>query len=230
MVKKVLVGIFLLGIVGAVVAGIVELVHPSEHAFAQQEHETGQGVARQGNGGKGRNGQGDGLNTPNDGSNTTGYGRGRQDIDGNERDTPDDRRGRQGTGDDVETTAPGYGRGLNQNDAQRTYGEPPIEPGSWQTIEGTVVETVELVIETMDGESVQVGLGPSSYRENQGFVLNVGDTVRVSGYWESEQADEFKAIQVENLSTGTQITLRDGSGRPLWAGQGQRSGQNNRSF
>ena len=88
-------------------------------------------------------------------------------------------------------------------------------------IEGFVVETDELVVETADGQTVQVGLGPSQYREDQGFVLNLGTQVRVSGYWEE---DEFKAMQVEDLDTGESIVLRDVSGRPMWAGQGRRSG------
>ena len=230
MVKKVLVGIFLLGVVGAIVAGIVELVNPSEHAFAQQERGTGQGVAQQGNGGEGRKGQGNALNTPSDESDTTGSSRGWQNLENNdELDTSDNGRGQQGGGSD-EATAPGYGRGQGQNSEKPTYAEPQIEQGSWQIIEGTVIDTTELIIETADGEVVQVGLGPSNYRESQGFLLNVGDTVRVSGYWESEQEDEFKATQVENLSMGTQITLRDVSGRPMWSGQGRRGGQSQNSL
>jgi hypothetical protein len=81
-----------------------------------------------------------------------------------------------------------------------------------------VVETDELFIETAEGETVQVGLGPSAYREAQGFVLQLEETVRINGYWED---DEFKAIQLENLTTGQSIVLRDTAGRPMWAGQGR---------
>jgi hypothetical protein len=91
---------------------------------------------------------------------------------------------------------------------------------TWETVEGTVLETDELVVETADGQIVQIGLGPSHYREGQGFTLQVGDEVRVSGYWED---GEFKAGQVEILATGAHIVLRDASGRPMWAGQGRRS-------
>ena len=73
-------------------------------------------------------------------------------------------------------------------------------------IEGVVFETDELFIETADEGTVQVGLGPSAYREAQGFVLQVGENVRVSGYWED---DEFKAVQLENLSTGQSIVLSE---------------------
>jgi hypothetical protein len=87
-----------------------------------------------------------------------------------------------------------------------------------ETIEGVVVETDELVIETPDGKTVLVGLGPSTYRESLGFVLQTGENVRVAGYWKD---DEFKATQLEKLETGESIVLRDATGRPMWAGQGR---------
>jgi hypothetical protein len=213
MIKKILVGVFVIGIVGAIVAGVVELVTPSEHAYAQQERGGNQAIAQQGNGQRGRNQQNVTPDAADDESGTTGYG-----------------RGRETTGTGTELDAPRHGRGQNQNSNQPGRAETQVEHGEWQTLEGTVVETTELVIETTNGESVQIGLGPVNYRDSQGFVLNVGDTIRVSGYWENLAEDEFKATQVENLSTGTQIVLRDASGRPMWAGQGRRGGQTNNNF
>jgi hypothetical protein len=118
----------------------------------------------------------------------------------------------------------GYGRGGGRSDPQRSRTEPGTEAAeaqAWQTVEGVVLETTELVIETADGQTLQIGLGPSHYRESQGFVLEVGDEVRASGFLEE---GEFKAAQVENLDSGESITLRDTSGRPMWAGRGRRSG------
>jgi hypothetical protein len=99
-------------------------------------------------------------------------------------------------------------------------GEPQAEVEEWVTVEGTVLETAELVVETEAGEMIQVGLGPSHYREAQGFVLSEGDRARVSGCWED---GELKAGEVENPSTGETITLRDTYGRPVWSGRGRRS-------
>jgi hypothetical protein len=79
-----------------------------------------------------------------------------------------------------------------------------------------------LVIKTPTGDQVQVGLGPSFYREAQGFVLELGDRVQVAGYWED---DEFKATRVDKLDTNERIILRDTSGRPMWAGQGRGKNQ-----
>jgi hypothetical protein len=96
-------------------------------------------------------------------------------------------------------------------------------PLELETLEGVVVETDELVIEAADGKTVQVGLGPSTYRASLDFALQPGENVRVAGYWE---AGEFKATQLESLDTGASIILRDATGRPMWAGQGR--GKNRR--
>jgi hypothetical protein len=207
MFRKVLVGVFLVGVVGAVVAGIVALATPSECALAQQEGK--RTAVEQGNGYRGgREEEGYRRN-----DNSSRFDR--------EPGTAGNGRGRQTANADPGSDTAGYGRGQNRNTGQPQRVEQPSEHDAWQTVEGAVIETVELVVETIDGDTVQVGLGPSHYRESQGFIVNVGDRVRVSGYWEG---DEFKAAEVENLSTGIEIVLRDASGRPMWAGQGRRSG------
>jgi hypothetical protein len=90
-------------------------------------------------------------------------------------------------------------------------------PPSWEIVEGAVVESgSELLVDTGDGE-VLVGLGQEFYREGQGFHVAVGETVRVEGFYED---GEFKAGTVENLTAGTQIVLRDATGRPMWSGRG----------
>ena len=202
MFKKILVGGFLLLMAGAVIVGAVNV-------FAQREGadecagSTGGArgtIARQGTGNQ--TGQGG------------GQGRGRE---AQESDAPQNNYGKgqelgrgQGLG-----TGQGLGRGQGSN------AEPQPEHSDWETVEGVAIETAELVVQTRSNETVQVGLGPSHYRDAQGFVLSVGDSVQISGYWED---GEFKATQVENLDTGERITLRDASGRPMWAGQGR--GQN----
>lgn len=95
-------------------------------------------------------------------------------------------------------------------------------PAAWEAIEGTVVESgSELLVDTGDAE-ILVGLGQAWYREEQGFSVAVGDTVRVDGFYED---GEFKAGTVENVTAGTRIVLRDASGRPMWSGRGNRQNQ-----
>ncbi len=175
MLKKVLVGAFVLVMVGAMVTGIVQLVNPTEHT--QVEHER--------------------------------KGDGRQAVAETLREEP------LGRGQ-VPEQGQGSGRG------QPPGANPRVIAADWEMLEGVVVETTdELVIKTDSDRTVQVGLGPSEYRESQEFALQVGERVRVAGYLED---GEFKAGQVQNLDTGVSIVLRDESGRPMWAGQGRRSG------
>jgi hypothetical protein len=94
----------------------------------------------------------------------------------------------------------------------------PIDAAAWQTITGIVtLADSELTVATDEGELL-IGMGQSWYREEAGFVVNVGDEVRVTGFYED---GEFKAAHVENLSTTQQIALRDTTGRPMWAGRGR---------
>ena len=90
----------------------------------------------------------------------------------------------------------------------------------WETLTGEVtVVDGEITVQTAEGEVV-VGLGQASCRE--GFALEVGDEVSVTGFYED---GEFKAGTVENLTTGETIVLRDEAGRPMWSGQGRLKNQ-----
>jgi len=90
-------------------------------------------------------------------------------------------------------------------------------------VEGTVTlgtaSGEDIVVQSTEGAEVLVGTGPQ-WLQLQGFVLEPGDPVRISGYWED---GEFKAAQITRLSDGASIELRDADGRPAWAGSGQRS-------
>lgn len=70
--------------------------------------------------------------------------------------------------------------------AERRYPNYEDAPDEWMEIEGTVAqvpdEGVELVIDTREGD-VTVGTGPG-YLAQQGYVLQAGEPVRVVGYWE----------------------------------------------
>ena len=203
MLTKILTGGFVLLMVGAVIAGAIAVFSPSEEHVSAEARARGQlnaaehaGNAPQGQG-QGAGGQGQGL----------GRGQG------------------QGLGQSQEqgqALGQGQGQGLGQGRAEGS--ETYTTPVDVETIEGVVIETNDLVIETASGETVQVGLGPIAYREAQGFVLETQQNVRVAGYWED---GEFKATLLENLTTNQSIVLRDSSGRPMWAGQGR--GQNRNS-
>jgi hypothetical protein len=195
MLKKILVGVFLIIMLGAVVAGTVSLFANADEACAASQ-ERGQGtfahqgadpqVARQARGRAGR------------------------ELDTTRKTLLEDSQGN------------GYGRRQGVERDQSLGGQALAEEPTLETIDGVVIETTELVIKTGEGETIQVGLGPSHYREEQGFTLSLGAQVRISGYWEN---DEFKAAQITNLDSGDTIVLRDASGRPMWSGQGRGLGR-----
>ena len=94
--------------------------------------------------------------------------------------------------------------------------EHPAE--TWTTVTGTVVALdPDLVLQTEEGEVV-VHLGPEWYWGEQGLAISVGDQVAATGFFEQ---DGLEATRIENLTTGQSLALRDGSGRPLWAGRGR---------
>jgi hypothetical protein len=87
---------------------------------------------------------------------------------------------------------------------------------AWETVVGKVIAVdSEITIRTSEGE-MSVGMGQAAYR--QGFVLEIGDEVSVTGYYEG---GEFKAGTIENLTTGATLVLRDEDGHPMWSGRGR---------
>lgn len=128
----------------------------------------------------------------------------------------------RGQGGSMATTARGGGSGQNSsaNGASSRNANLAVEHdvADMETVSGTVIESdSEILVRTVEGDEVLVGLGQAWYREQAGFAIAVGDEVTVVGFYED---GEFKAATVENSTTGAAITLRDATGRPAWAGQG----------
>jgi hypothetical protein len=92
-------------------------------------------------------------------------------------------------------------------------------------IEGIVVSVDQntLVLEISDGESIEITNRGWRYAVEFGFTAQVGDQLSVTGFYESE--DRFEAISIENLTNGQFISLREETGRPLWAGDGRGRGR-----
>jgi hypothetical protein len=116
----------------------------------------------------------------------------------------------------------GYGRGVGRNGgAERQFPNYDSIPEDWVTYEGAVVQVpepgVELLIETSEGEQLQIGTGPMDLSA-EGFTLQAGEPLHVTGYWDG---DEFKATRLTRLDTGQTLALRDELGRPAWAGSGR---------
>ena len=126
-------------------------------------------------------------------------------------------RGGQGTS----SGAGGQGTTTNPNP-----GTPQANITQTVTIAGVVqsFDGVGLSVITADGAPLWVQLGQSRYVSAQGATFNANDHITATGFYENGQ---FQAISVVNDTTGQTLTLRDASGRPLWAG-GPGNGGNGR--
>jgi len=152
------------------------------------------------------------------------------------------RRGQDG-GSNFSQSGNGYDQSLNQNQGygnrQGTGGNGngiennPVNAGEGQAqvtdtlvLEGSVTQVDEdiLVLETSTGENIEVSNRAWWYASDAGFTAQVGDQLRVSGFYESE--DQFEVSSMENLTSGQTVNLREESGRPLWAGGGRGRGGN----
>ena len=208
------------GIVGAMLLALVGgtgyiLARPAE---AETQRGGSQSVAESGQGwGQGRG------NSLREADGDTECGGGGESCQGSQarafgqEDSGAEARGGAGVGrNSAGTGVQGRSSQLQQADGESVSAE------SWVEITGTVVESgSELIVETAQGQ-VTVGLGQASYREAAGFQVSSGDQVIVRGY---DEDGEFKAGPIENVTTGLAITLRDSSGRPMWAGRGNLQNQ-----
>ena len=80
----------------------------------------------------------------------------------------------------------------------------------------TAVELTAVTIETSEGDSFLVQLGPASFWAEQGVTLQEGDEVMITGFFEEDGS--LSASQVSVLDTAETLALRDASGQPLWVG------------
>lgn len=89
----------------------------------------------------------------------------------------------------------------------------------WFEVTGTVtsVNPDSLQILASDNSTVEISRRPWWFAQDQGFSTNEGDEIVLTGFMEG---DEFETAKIKNLSNGFTISIRDETGRPLWAGNG----------
>lgn len=121
----------------------------------------------------------------------------------------------QGQGQGV---APGQGQGRNQVEAV----SPEVTISGIATMASFELgEEPMLAIQTDDGTTVQVELGPEWYIEEQGLVVNVGDRLTITGHYDGDGV-ALIVHTITNETTGISTFFRDDTGRPAWAGRGRR--------
>lgn len=206
-----LVGLLVLALIGG---SAYILLRPDDASVAQSG--VGYNQGNKGNEGQGNGSQGGGRNQ---GEAVAGLGRqgGGSQGEGQGQGQAAAEQGGQGFGG-------GGGSGKGREEAGEVNGEGLADHPSeaWTTLTGPVVtfEGDTLVVQTGEG-SVAVHLGPEWYWEAEGINIADGQQVEVTGFYED---DSFEATRVGNLDTGAVVTLRDETGRPMWAGRG-RQGQ-----
>ncbi len=102
--------------------------------------------------------------------------------------------------------APADGSGLGQADVN-----------TWLTETG-VIESVSADlwgIRLSDGTYLELEGRALRYLLENGFSVQAGDSFTITGFFDGEK---FEIGQVENVTTGATMRVRDENGRPLWAG------------
>ena len=114
------------------------------------------------------------------------------------------------------------GRGQGRGDAEQ-LGAGQAQGVEGLTLQGTVVsvDNTTLLVQMSSGEQVTVENRPWQYALGANFSAQVGDQVTLTGYY---QSGVFEVSQINNLTNGKSVALRDASGRPGWSGRGQRNG------
>lgn len=125
----------------------------------------------------------------------------------------------------------GFGQ---NNEDQRSQVEETVQPrgnervgdaevSEWVSVFGTVLEVSKdaILVLTDQGDELVIEGMTLRYAQEQGFYTSNGNTVRLLGFYEN---GEFEIGEMEDLSSGLVVTVREESGRPLWAGGRGRRG------
>ncbi len=193
MIKKIFVGVLLAGVFGLLVFGAVNrtLAKTSENVYQT----TGQSLAA---------------------GNNVGDGNGAEPIREN-RSTNLNLSENIGQSGQRAVTS-GIGQGGQNEDAPGDGTSTGIaEVDEWLTITGTVASTdPDLWVVTLtDGTSLEIEGRALNYLAELNFTVSPEDSLSLQVFLEDQ---EYEIGEIENLTTGEVATIRDESGRPLWAG------------
>jgi hypothetical protein len=119
---------------------------------------------------------------------------------------------------------PGNGGNGNQTGTQT----PPFDLSQLTTFDGSVVSFLagaglgnpQLTIQR-GADNLSFVLGPYRYLTSQNFVARAGDAVHVSAWPCATCPAGYAVKDVQNLTTGVTLNLRDANGLPLFTSGGQ---------
>jgi hypothetical protein len=115
----------------------------------------------------------------------------------------------------------GQRSGPDKDLSRETTGAGEASVEAWVTHEGAIAAVDEEMATIMltDGEEIIIEGRSWSFAQEQGFAVHSGDQLELVGFYEN---NTFEVGQIDNLTTGQRVALRDETGRPLWAGRGRR--------
>jgi len=205
MLKKIVLGTLLVGLIGILVVGAVSrTMDKTERVAEASGRGYGRNSAETDTYAPSGSGQGFGVSDPRPelGTKSQPNGRGGYAQDSN----------RGGYGGRGREDAPGDQTGTGQANVEE-----------WLTLQGTVVnvDADTLVVQTVNGEQVTIENRPWWFAQEQGFSAQVGDQVTLIGFYED---NDFEVGQIDDITSGQTVLVRDENGRPLWAGRGRRGG------
>ena len=211
MLKKVLLGVLLAGLIGVLVVGAANRTSVKMAQSADTYSQgNGERQAGQSNGygqGRGTRAQDPEVAAVAPAGNVQGNGRG-QGGSGNG----------QGSGQGGQGNGRGQG-GSGNGQAASGGGPGQAQVDAWLTLQGVVVSvSADAMAVQADAGEVIVDGRSWSFAQEQGFAAQVGDAATLTGFWED---GDFEVGQIDNLTSGQSVSLRDASGRPLWAGRGR---------
>jgi hypothetical protein len=123
-----------------------------------------------------------------------------------------------GQGQSADAAGTGAADGSHTPDPQAQ-----VAADEWVTLTGSILafQGGNMTIATDDGQVISFQTGQPRFLASQGITFQIGDQVRVVGFYEGTQ---FSAGEITQLSTNLRAMLRDPNGRPLWAGPGNGNG------
>lgn len=232
MFKKILIGIVITGAIGLLAFGAVNRTIAKTVGSGSTSLSEGLSGGNGGNNGGGNNSDNGGGNS----SSGSGYGTSNEEKDGGPDDCISDGEaygmgtgaGEKSAAGNNEPSAEGAGNQYSNGSSAGSSQGVGLETSQsdmdeWISVSGQVesVTDNEWIIMLDDGTSVSLYYRVINYLADQGFSVEPGDELNLMGFYDID--GDFEIGQIEKVSSGEIVLIRNESGQPLWSG-GQRSG------
>ena len=127
--------------------------------------------------------------------------------------------GNQGQGKNRTSNSDGQQRGKDGSESDHAASDEEFK--DMVSFTGTVTQVNEdlLVILSEKGNEIVIENRAWWFATDAGFSAGIGDSIALNGFYEA--VDKFEVSYLENLTKGMEVQIREGSGRPLWAGYGR---------